>query len=107
MSPSRRMSNARGSSRCCALSCRRSSSRSRSTRQTSVARFAADQGVAFINDVWGLQKDPAMADVVAETETGVVIMHNREETDRDCDIIADMRRFSISRSALRTKPGSR
>lgn len=63
------------------------------TSKASVARFAADQGVAFINDVWGLQKDPAMADVVAETQTGVVVMHNREEMDRDCDIIADMRRF--------------
>ncbi|WP_134492629.1 dihydropteroate synthase [Methylocella tundrae] len=75
------------------------------TSKASVARFAADQGVAFINDVWGLQKDPAMADVVAETETGVVIMHNREETDRDCDIIADMRRFFDISLSLADKAG--
>jgi dihydropteroate synthase len=63
------------------------------TSKASVARFAAAQGAAFINDVWGLQRDPEMADVVAETETGVVIMHNREKTDPDCDIVSDMRRF--------------
>jgi dihydropteroate synthase len=63
------------------------------TSKASVARFAAAQGVAFINDVWGLQRDPAMADVVAETQTGVVVMHNREAADPACDIISDMRRF--------------
>lgn len=63
------------------------------TSKASVARFAAAQGVAFINDVWGLQRDPAMADVVAEAEAGVVIMHNRDETDPERDIISDMRRF--------------
>ncbi len=63
------------------------------TSKASVACFAAAQGVAFINDVWGLQRDPAMADVAAETQMGVVIMHNREAADPDCDILADMRRF--------------
>jgi dihydropteroate synthase len=63
------------------------------TSKASIARFAVTQGVAFVNDVWGLQRDPAMADTVAATEAGVVIMHNREEADPDCDIIDDMRRF--------------
>ena len=75
------------------------------TSKASVARFAAAQGVAFINDVWGLQRDPAMADAVAETETGVVIMHNREAADPSCDIIADMRRFFDLSLELASKAG--
>ncbi len=63
------------------------------TSKASVARWAAEQGVAFINDVWGLQKDPAMADVVAEAGAGVVHHAYRTEIDPDCDVIADMRRF--------------
>ena len=75
------------------------------TSKASVARFAAAQGVAFINDVWGLQRDPAMADVAAQTGMGVVIMHNREAVDPSCDIIADMRRFFDHSLELATKAG--
>jgi dihydropteroate synthase len=50
-------------------------------------------GAILINDVWGLQRDPAMAGVVAQTGAAVVIMHNRAEKDPSVDILADMRRF--------------
>ncbi len=75
------------------------------TSKAAVARWAASQGAAFVNDVWGLQKDPAMADVVAEAGLGVVIMHNRQEADPDCDIIADMRRFFDHSLRLAAKAG--
>lgn len=80
------------------------------TSKASVARFAAAQGVAFINDVWGLQRDPEMADVAAQTGMGVVIMHNREAADPACDIIADMRRFfdrSLALAQAAGIPGAR
>jgi dihydropteroate synthase len=63
------------------------------TYKAEIARRAVALGVCVVNDVWGLQKDPAMADVVAETRAAVVIMHNRESIDPDLDIEADMRRF--------------
>jgi dihydropteroate synthase len=63
------------------------------TYKAPVARRAAELGAVVINDVWGLQKDPEMAAAVAETETAVVIMHNRSEKDAAVDILADMRRF--------------
>ncbi len=63
------------------------------TTKAGVARFAVEAGAAVVNDVWGLQKDPAMADIVAETGAAVVVMHNREAVDRDLDIMADMKRF--------------
>ena len=52
-----------------------------------------ERGVCVINDVWGLQRDPAMAAAVAETGAAVVVMHNRDNVDPSLDIVADMRRF--------------
>ena len=63
------------------------------TSKAAVAVRAAELGAAVINDVWGLQRDPGMADAVAEAEAAVVVMHNRTETDDSLDIIADIRRF--------------
>ena len=63
------------------------------TYKASVARQAAGLGAVLINDVWGLQHDPGMSDAVAETETAVVIMHNRTERDPALDILSDIRRF--------------
>lgn len=75
------------------------------TSKAAVARWAASQGAAFVNDVWGLQKDPAMAEVAAEAGLGVIIMHNRQEADPDCDIIADIRRFFDHSLHLAAKAG--
>jgi dihydropteroate synthase len=63
------------------------------TYKAAVARRAAEIGAILVNDVWGLQHDPGMADAVAETETAVVIMHNRAQRDAAIDILADIRRF--------------
>jgi dihydropteroate synthase len=63
------------------------------TSKARVARRAAELGVSVVNDVWGLQKDPAMADAVAEAGAAVVVMHNRDGVDPDLDIVADMQRF--------------
>jgi dihydropteroate synthase len=63
------------------------------TSKAKVARRTAELGASVVNDVWGLQKDPAMADTVAETGAAVVLMHNRDSVDPGLDIIADMLRF--------------
>jgi dihydropteroate synthase len=63
------------------------------TTKARVARWAVGAGACVVNDVWGLQKDPAMADIVAETGAAVVVMHNRESVEPDLDILADMKRF--------------
>ena len=51
------------------------------TSKAAIAVRAIETGAAVINDVWGLQKDPDMAAVAAETEAALIIMHNREEKD--------------------------
>jgi dihydropteroate synthase len=63
------------------------------TSKAAVAREAARLGACVINDVWGLQRDPSMADAVAETGSAVVVMHNRDEADPTIDILDDVERF--------------
>jgi dihydropteroate synthase len=67
------------------------------TMKAEVAAWALASGAAMVNDVWGLQRDPAMAAVVAEHGAPVVIMHNRTAADPGIDIMADIIAF-LSRS---------
>jgi dihydropteroate synthase len=63
------------------------------TYKAETARRALAAGVAVVNDVWGLQRDPDMAHAIAEAGAGVVVMHNRETIEPKLDIVADMRAF--------------
>ncbi len=63
------------------------------TLKAAIAAWALERGAAIVNDVWGLQRDPDMARVIAEHGASVVIMHNRESADPTIDIIADVTAF--------------
>jgi dihydropteroate synthase len=67
------------------------------TIKASIAAWALDQGAAIVNDVWGLQRDPEMASLVAKRGVPVIVMHNRESADPAIDIVADVIDF-FSRS---------
>jgi dihydropteroate synthase len=67
------------------------------TIKAPIAAWAPDQGASIINDVWGLQRDPDIARVVAERRVPVIVMHNREAADQTIDIVADVLAF-FSRS---------
>jgi dihydropteroate synthase len=75
------------------------------TYKAEVAARAADLGAVVVNDVWGLQRDPAMADTAAAAETALVIMHNRAEKDAGLDIVADIERFFDRSLALAERAG--
>jgi dihydropteroate synthase len=75
------------------------------TSKAPVARVAIEVGAAVVNDVWGLQRDPTMADVVAEGGAAAVVMHNRESVDPALDILSDMRRFFDRSLELAEKAG--
>ncbi len=47
------------------------------TYRAPVAAAALEAGADWINDVWGLRMDPAMAELVARAGCPVVLMHNR------------------------------
>ncbi|SDI95523.1 dihydropteroate synthase [Alteribacillus bidgolensis] len=64
------------------------------TYKAETARQAIEAGASIINDVWGAKADPEMADVAAEYDVPIVIMHNREDLgyqDLMPDILSDMK----------------
>lgn len=63
------------------------------TYKARVAAEACRAGAHIVNDVWGLQKDPEMADAVADAGVPVIMMHNRTEVDEQLDIMSDIDRF--------------
>jgi dihydropteroate synthase len=63
------------------------------TMKPPIAAWAIDLGATIVNDVWGLQRDPDMARVVAERGVPVIIMHNRDAADPAIDIVADVMSF--------------
>jgi dihydropteroate synthase len=63
------------------------------TMKARVAAWALAAGAKIVNDVWGLQRDPDMAPVVAEHRVPVIIMHNRQAPDPAIDIVADVIAF--------------
>jgi dihydropteroate synthase len=60
------------------------------TIKAGVASWAIKAGACIVNDVWGLQRDPDMAGVVAEHGVPVIVMHNREKADTSIDIVGDV-----------------
>jgi dihydropteroate synthase len=63
------------------------------TTKAEIARRATRLGCVVVNDQWGLQGDPEMADVVATSGAVLIAMHNRTERQDGLDVVADMRRF--------------
>ena len=51
------------------------------TYKREVAREALAAGAAIINDVWGLKRDPALADLAAREGAPIVLMHNQQGLD--------------------------
>jgi dihydropteroate synthase len=77
------------------------------TMKAEVARFALANGATIMNDVWGLQRDPAMAEVAAEHGVPVVIMHNRTTADPAIDIMKDIAAFFERSLAIAARTGIR
>ena len=75
------------------------------TMKAAIAERALRAGAAIVNDVWGLQRDPAMAEVVARHGAPVVIMHNRAAADPALDILDDIEGFFRRSLALAERAG--
>ncbi len=75
------------------------------TMKASVAALALEVGASVVNDQWGLQGDPAMAETVATAEAGVVVMHNRPRIEDGRDIVDDMRTFFDRSLAIAERAG--
>ncbi len=49
------------------------------TYKSTVARAALQSGAHMVNDIWGLQSDPAMVGVIANTGAACCLMHNQPD----------------------------
>jgi dihydropteroate synthase len=61
--------------------------------KSAVVSWALDAGAAMANDVWGLQRDPDMAGLLAARHSPVIVMHNRDHVDAGIDIMQDIAAF--------------
>ena len=59
------------------------------TYREATARLAVTAGAHIVNDVWGLQREPDIARLAAETGAGLVIMHTGRNREKLPDVIAD------------------
>jgi dihydropteroate synthase len=62
------------------------------TYKAEVARQALEAGASLVNDIWGLQHDPAMAALVAEHGVPVVLMANLRGYEKR-EIVSDVIRM--------------
>lgn len=63
------------------------------TYRAETARLAVAAGAHIVNDVWGLQREPDIARVAAETGAGLIIMHTGRDRRKLPDVIADQFAF--------------
>lgn len=85
------------------------------TYKSRVAEAALNAGAVMVNDIWGLKKNPEMADVIAARNAVYCLMHNRKNTDYSDfvnDVIADLsesvkmaENAGISREKIIIDPG--
>ncbi|MGE7696513.1 dihydropteroate synthase [Lysinibacillus sp. NPDC094177] len=51
------------------------------TYKANVARAAIEAGAHIINDIWGAKAEPEIAQVAADLNVPIILMHNRDNTD--------------------------
>ncbi|MDO9057920.1 MAG: dihydropteroate synthase [Bradyrhizobium sp.] len=73
--------------------------------KSAVVAWALDAGASVANDVWGLQRDPDMAGLVAARHAPVIVMHNRNSVDSDIDIMKDISIFFARSLEIADKAG--
>ncbi len=83
------------------------------TWKSEVARAALDAGASMINDISAFENDPEMADLAAETQVPVILMHkkgNPETMQEDPDydhVVADVYEYLQQRAEFAMKKGIR
>jgi dihydropteroate synthase len=63
------------------------------TYKAEVADRAIQAGAVIINDIWGMQKDPKMVEIVAKHQVPIILMHNQQGTDYSNDIMEEICMF--------------
>ena len=63
------------------------------TYKHEVATVGQKAGAMILNDVWGLTRSPAIAELAARTGCALVVMHNQDGTEYSGDLMAEIKRF--------------
>jgi dihydropteroate synthase len=75
------------------------------TYKVEVAEAAVAAGATILNDVWGLTRSPALADLAARSDCALVVMHNQDGTDYAGDIMDEIKRFLKESTRLAVAAG--
>ena len=73
--------------------------------KSSIVAWALDTGATMANDVWGLQRDPEIATLVAARKSPVIVMHNRDRVEANIDIMKDIAAFFARSLDIAAKAG--
>jgi dihydropteroate synthase len=63
------------------------------TYKLEVAEAAVAAGATILNDVWGLTRSPALAELAARHGCALVLMHNQDGTEYAGDLMGEVKRF--------------
>ncbi|MNO16648.1 Dihydropteroate synthase [compost metagenome] len=74
------------------------------TCKASVVEKVLDAGVDIINDVWGLQLDERIAQLVSQSDAGIIMMHN-SKTSEYKNLIGDVTKFLEKSIAIALEAG--
>jgi dihydropteroate synthase len=63
------------------------------TYRLEVAEAAVSEGATIINDIWGLTRSPAIADLAARAGCALIVMHNQDGVDYADGVMVEVKRF--------------
>lgn len=63
------------------------------TYKLEVAEAGVAAGATILNDIWGLTRSPALAELAAVNRCALVLMHNQDGTDYAGDLIDEIKTF--------------
>lgn len=75
------------------------------TYKLPVAEAAVGAGATILNDVWGLVRTPAIADLAAAHGCALVLMHNQDGTEYAGDLMDEIKRFLSVAAARAVEAG--
>jgi dihydropteroate synthase len=75
------------------------------TYKLEVAEAGVAAGATILNDIWGLTRSPAIANLAAANNCGLVVMHNQDGTEYGGDLMEEIKRFLRESARLAVAAG--
>jgi dihydropteroate synthase len=75
------------------------------TYKLEVAEAGVAAGATILNDIWGLTRSPAIANLAAKHGCALVVMHNQDGTEYAGDLMIEIKRFLRESARLALEAG--